>query len=232
MEPHTLLVPAKGDVERDRVAEAWEAAKGPVLRLDRFWDRPDVDPATARVYGNDTFCLVVAQILELDLVSPPDDFLIGLDKRWLGRKVELVALEDAASESYPKFAKPLVPKQFTAGVFASKGALVSETEGLDASTLMQVSDVVEIEAEARCFVIGKRAITAAFYEGEGDADAVREFVEDLAGEAELPETAVLDVGVVDGELVVVEANATWGAGLNGCDPEMVVDCLDAAVRSA
>lgn len=232
MDAHTLLVPAKGDIERDRVAEAWEKSKGPVLRLDRFWDRPDVNPAAARVYGNDTFCLVVAQILELDLVSPPDDFLIGLDRRWLGRQVDLMALEEAASVSYPKFAKPLVPKQFTAAVFRTEEALRSETQGLDPTTLMQVSDVVEIEAEARCFMMDQRAMTAAFYEGDGDTGAVCQFVEDLAADIDLPKTAVLDVGVVDGELVVVEANASWGAGLNGCDPEMVVDCLDAAVRPA
>lgn len=224
-------MPTKGDVERDQVAQAWEASKGPVLHLDRFWDRPDVDPATARVYGNDTFCLVVAQILELDLVSPPDDLLIGLDDRWLRRVVELVPLGAAASLEFPKFAKPLVPKQFAAGVFDEEVALAAETKGLDPSTLMQVSEVVEIEAEARCFVVGQSAVTAAFYEGDGDPDAVRRFVEDLTGTVELPETVVLDVGVVNGELVLIEANATWGAGLNGCDPAAVVGCLDAAVRS-
>ncbi len=29
----------------------------------------------------------------------------------------------------------------------------------------------------------------------------------------------------------LEANATWGAGLNGCDPVAVLPCLAAATRA-
>ena len=41
----------------------------------------------------------------------------------------------------------------------------------------------------------------------------------LAREVELPKTCVIDVGLIDARgWAVIEANATWGAGLNGCDP--------------
>lgn len=89
--------------------------------------------------------------------------------------------------------------------------------------------MVSIQAEARCFVLHQQAVTAAFYEGRGDVNAVRRFVDDLAQEVPLPTTVVLDVGIIDGRPAVIEANATWGAGLNGCDPAAVVPCIDAAV---
>jgi hypothetical protein len=42
---------------------------------------------------------------------------------------------------------------------------------------------------------------------------------------------VLDVGVVEGKgWVIVEANAVWGSGLNGCDPSAMASCVMAATR--
>ena len=232
MHSRTLLIPAKADLERDPVAATWETMMGPVMRLDRFWDPPDMDNSAARLYGNDTFCLVLAEVLGLELVSPPDDLLIGLDRGWLGRDVAVAKLSEVGSIEFPKFIKPLVPKQFRAGVYGASGALLREANGLDGSTLLQIADVVAIEAEARCFVLNQRVVTAAFYEGAGDPEAICRFVDDLAQEVVLPTTVVIDVGVIEGDLAVIEANATWGAGLNGCDPVAVVRCLDAAVRAS
>ncbi len=50
-----LVIPEKADPERDAVATAWEGTGGRVLRLGRFWDPPELDLQTVRVYGNDTF---------------------------------------------------------------------------------------------------------------------------------------------------------------------------------
>ena len=75
----TLLIPDKSDVERDAVAAAWERAGGEVLRLGRFWEPPSLEAASVRVYGNDTFGLVLAQKLGLALISPADDLLKDVD---------------------------------------------------------------------------------------------------------------------------------------------------------
>jgi hypothetical protein len=40
-----------------------------------------------RLYGNDAFCLVLAQKLALELVSPPDDLLLRLPPGMLQRDV-------------------------------------------------------------------------------------------------------------------------------------------------
>ena len=52
----------------------------------------------------------------------------------------------------------------------------------------------------------------------------------VAKEMDLPRTVVVDMGLLDtGTWVVIEFNATWGSGLNGCDPECVVDCIGASL---
>jgi hypothetical protein len=59
-------------------------------------------------------------------------------------------------------------------------------------------------------------------------DAAR-FAGQAAQSLELPITCVIDVGRLrDGAWVLIEANATWGAGLNGCEPQKVVRCLAVA----
>ncbi len=80
----TLLIPAKSDEERDRVAQAWEAAGGRVRRVQKFWVKPDLaDNEAVAIYGNDTFAQVLAQVLGLKLLSP-DDALIGRISSELG----------------------------------------------------------------------------------------------------------------------------------------------------
>jgi hypothetical protein len=68
-----LLIPEKLDTERNAVAEVWQAQGGEVLRLGRFWDPPEINRSRVRLYGNDTFCLILAQKLQLELLSPSDD---------------------------------------------------------------------------------------------------------------------------------------------------------------
>src|SRR5262245_1922382 len=107
-----LVVPQKADSERDAVVAAWEAAGGEVLRLHRFWQPPQVDAQRVRLYGNDTFCLVVAQKLDLELVSPPNDLLAWVKPDRLRRTVQFLPLEMAIAGDFPAFVKPVVPKAF------------------------------------------------------------------------------------------------------------------------
>jgi hypothetical protein len=44
----------------------------------------------------------------------------------------------------------------------------------------------------------------------------------------LPRTVVLDIGLQERGWSVIEFNGTWGAGLNGCDPEKVLPAILAA----
>jgi hypothetical protein len=225
-----LVVPERGDVERDAVADAWRAGGGEVLRLGRFWDPPPLEAARVRPYGNDAFCLVLAQKLGLEPISPPDHLLGHLDASLLGRAIELVQLADVERLAYPRFVKSAVPKLFAARVHADVDALREETRGLAAETLLIASEIVEFEAEVRCFVLAGEVLTLAAYEGEVPAlDEARELAARIATNPLVPRTCVLDVGRMRGRgWGLIEANASWGAGLNGCEGAAAARCIAAA----
>lgn len=222
-----LLVPAKSDPERDRVAVAWTAAGGEILRLDRFWEPPPLDARRVCLYGADAFCLVLAQLLELELVSPPDDLIARVPAAQRQRDVAITTL-GALAGPLPRFVKPLVPKQFAAGV-RTRDALAQITAGLPDDTAVIVSEVVPLDAEARSFVLDGRVVSTAIYEGAGDPEAAAQLATAIAALPAVPRTCVIDTCLIRGRgWAFLEANATWGAGLNGCDPTAAVPCIAAA----
>jgi hypothetical protein len=221
-----LVIPEKSDTERNAVAEVWQAQGGEILRLGRFWDPPEINRSQVCLYGNDTFCLVLAQKLQLELLSPPDDLLLQVEPLWLKRKVELYTLDQAIQLDYPQFIKPLIPKQFRAAVYNHPEELSMECEGLEAETQVLVSEIVEFTAEARAFLLDGRVETCAVYEGEAEVQKAISFVVAFAKANQLPRTCVIDVGYQPPRgWALVEANATWGAGLNGCDPLGAARCV-------
>lgn len=227
----TLVLPEKADPERDLVAEAWERHHGPVLRIGRFWDPPPLDPDRVRLYGNDTFCLVLAQKLGLHLVRPPDDALLGLPDDARKRVLSSTTLGNAGALPFPAFVKPMVPKLFRAGVFPSSVALAAETDGLAADTMLLVSEVVPFFSELRCWVLDGEIVAIAAYEGSCDLQAACVFAGSIARDPLWPEVFVLDIAEIEGRgFAVVEANAAWGAGLNGCDATAAAQCIARASR--
>jgi hypothetical protein len=227
-----LLVPAKGDSERELVAEAWITGGGSVLWLDRFWEPPIVDRAHARLYGNHTFCLVLAQKLNLTLVSPPDDFLVTLDPKWLKRDLRLQSILQSLSERFPRFVKTLVPKLFRAAVYQTPLELERECTGLPSDTLIISSEVVEVMAECRFFLLHQKVQASSVYEGNADLESAQLFVSSFLREIQLPAACVLDVALIDRGWMILETNAVWSAGLNGCDPLGAAQCIAHATVAA
>ena len=225
----TLVIPAKADSERDAVAAAWRDAGGAVERLDRFWEPPPLDPQRVRLYGADTFCLVVAQQLGLELLAPPDDFVREVPGELLRRRIVMTDLGAALVGPFPCFVKPVVPKQFRASVWHDAAALRRETNGLADDTPVLAAEVVTLDAEARTFVLDGAPVATAIYEGAGDVAEAAAIAARVARLPRLPRTCVIDTCLVRGSgWAFLEANATWGAGLNGCDPTRVLGCIDAA----
>ena len=244
----TLLIPAKSDVERDRVAQAWEAAGGRVRRVEKFWVKPDLaDNEAVAIYGNDTFAQVLAQVLGLQLLSP-DDALIGrISKEWTKRTVlqrdleyllrskdprwKAAAPSDIAKIDFPLFVKPVIPKQFVAAVYQSLSELQAATLDLPGKEAVLTSEKVEISAESRFFVLDGEPQASAIYEGEGDLAEAELLVSAFAQAhaSDLPRTYVVDLAFnPDLGWFMLEFNSAWGAGLNGCDPQKVLHCIAAA----
>ena len=228
-----LLIPDKADGEREAVANAWTAAGGKVLRLAKFWRPPTLDPRRVRLYGPDTFALVLAEVLGLQLLEPAQDLALSIPKEFLGRKLAASSLGALSESLFPAFVKPLVPKQFSARVYLSHDDLGTATEGLEPAERVLVSEPVELLAEARLFILKGRVLDSGVYEGRADSlDAVA-IGERLAKTVKLPEAVVLDLGLLaGGEWVFIEANAAWGSGLNGCTAEKVLGAIAAATRPA
>jgi hypothetical protein len=228
-----LLIPIKLDIERDAVAKAWEDNGGIVMRVERFWETLELEGSTAALYGNHIFCLVLAQKLNLELVSPPDDFLFYLPEKWLKRAIAKSTITDASRFVYPCFIKPMVPKTFSGKVYNSYVELLEECKQLNDNTPIIQSEIIQIRAEARAFILDNKIASASIYEGYGDIQEAILFVNQFLAENthQNPSTYVLDVGLLDsGEWAILEANAVWGSGLNGCDANAVACCIAEATK--
>jgi hypothetical protein len=175
-----LLIPEKSDSERDLVADAWVKSGGQVQKIGRFWEPPIIEASRARIYGNDTFALVLAQKMALELVSPTDDLIFGVDQKYLKRRIWKVRLSQFEKIEYPIFIKPFVPKQFRAGIYNSAQELLKETKGLPFDSELLISEVIQFEAEARFFVHRNEILAGAVYEGEAELAAATEFVNQMA----------------------------------------------------
>src|ERR1041384_2178940 len=173
-----LLISDKPDVERDALADAFAQGGGTVHRLGRFWDPPMFDPATVRVYGADSFCLVLQQKLGFALCSPADDLLLQVPSRFLQRQIAQRTLTEALA-SLPAFVKPVTPKQFRGAVYASPEELATECRGLAGETAVFVAEAVTLTAEVRSFILEGRVLDAAIYEGSGVLTDAITFIDEL-----------------------------------------------------
>lgn len=224
-----LLVSDKPDPERDAVADVFARRGGTVHRIGRFWDPPVFNPPTVRVYGADSFCLVLQQKLGFALCSPADDLLLQVPYQFLQRQLAKRSLSEAQSSSFPAFIKPVTPKQFRGAVYKSAAELTQECRGLPPYTAVFVAEPVTLTAEVRSFVLDGRVLDAALYEGAAKTSDAIKFIAELVAAMTLPRTVVVDVGfVADRGWAVIEFNSAWGAGLNGCDPGKVIAAILAA----
>lgn len=227
----TLLISDKPDPERKAVAAAFQRRGGRVMRLGRFWDPPPLPDGPIFVYGADTFCLVLAHKLGLSLLSPGDDLLLALPPHLLQRQLRAARLDEVAE--FPVFVKPQLPKLFRAAVYGGEAELLAECQGLHASAPVLLAEPVHFLGEARAFLLDGEMLDLSAYEGSIDLEAAQAVVDDLLRTVKLPRSVVVDVGEIAGRgCAVVEFNACWGAGLNGCDADLVLPAIVAATSAA
>jgi len=224
-----LLIPQKSDDERESVLNAWIKLGGQGQKLDRFWEKPtDLENKNIAVYGNDTFALVIAQLFNLKLVSPDDSLIARLDKKWVKRMIEEKHISDLTGQDFPGFIKPVTPKQFKGKVYLTLNDFLVETHGLPVDEKILVSEILKVDSEARSFILNNQILDLAIYEGQGNLDNAKRFLSDFLNESDnkLPATLVIDIGYnLDVGWFIIEFNSSWGAGLNNCDPNKVIESI-------
>lgn len=224
-----LLIPEGPDSERDAVARAFESAGGTAVRVGRFWEPPSLPTESVRVYGNETFCLVLQEKLGLTLATPADDLTTTMDIRLLRRRVRKHRLDEVLRATFPLFVKSLIPKQIQSQVYDSPRALADACNGMPPDTGLITSDPVRFVAEARSFVLRRDVLDVALYEGDAPLASARTLIQSVVGQLSEYIAVVVDVGLLaDGTWALVEFNAAWGAGLNGCDASLVLPAIVAA----
>ena len=226
----TLLIPQKTDIEHDQVFSAWIENGGQVKRLDKFWIK-DEEIAKQRIamYGNQAFAFVVAQIYNVELLSPDDTLVARLPDKWTKRTIQLKQIGQLLDSDFPTFIKPVIPKIFIAGIFNDLEDFKKVTEGLPHTEEILTSTIIpDIQAEARCYIMNTVVMDLAFYEGSGDLQSGEKFASDFIAENKdsLPQAFVVDIAYSKQTgWFVLEFNACWGAGLNNCKAEKVIDCI-------
>lgn len=231
-----LLIPYKSDEERESVLNTWISLGGKGKKIDKFWEKlTELEDRNLAVYGNDTFALVLAEVYNLKLVTPDDSLLARLERKWIKRSVQELTITNLTQQNFPVFIKPVTPKQFKGEVYKSITELIDETKGLSRDERILVSEIIDVKAEARAFILERNILDIATYEGDADVEGARKFlVTFLADQSfDLPHCLVIDVGF-NSELgwFIIEFNSSWGAGLNSCDPTKVIQAIVEATQQS
>ena len=225
-----LLIPEKTDPETEQVFEAWTKQGGEVKRLGKYWIKDEeLAQKKIAIYGNQAFAFVLAQIYNVELISPDDTLIVRLDHKWTKRFIQLKQINQLAESDFPIFIKPVIPKMFIAGIFQTGNDFKQAASGLPDTEEILVSTIVNnITAEARCYIKGNTVKDIALYERSADLSTGRQFISAFVEEnkSSLPEVVVIDIAYSEeAGWFVLEFNACWGAGLNSCKAENVIDCI-------
>lgn len=234
MKNELLLIPEKADLERDSLAKFWVKNGGEVMRIGKFWMKPETQNKRVTIYGNDTFALVLAQVLNLKLLMPKDEDIAKIGHEFLRRKIEIISVKNLNQIQFPKFVKPVKPKLFKAGIFNSLNSLSSALNDIEKEELLICSEIVEVEKEVRAFILNKKILDLAYYEGNGKLEKAKIFIESFLNKSKLnlPQSFVLDIGCGKEEnWFIIEVNSSWGAGLNSCNPEKVLKGIREATKN-
>lgn len=244
MTPH-LIVSPRSSTDSIALLKAAREAGWDTHRAIRY--RPPDEPVQNPViYGELIFCDVMAETLGVALFDPPDDWLANLPQKYLRRKVEAAFIRDLPRFVERGFFKPANDKVFPASIYEGGGCV--PTRHLSPATPVLVSEIVEFEIEVRCYLLGRKLMTAGVYLtadyvlGESELRAfvgAQKWVQYLLddSEVELPPASTLDVGFIPGQgWAVVEINQAYssgvymrGAGLSA-DPSKILPVLQAASK--
>jgi hypothetical protein len=233
----TLLISARNTEDNQLV---WQAAvkRGWSVERVRGIRVPELQSGRVVLYIESLFAPAVAQQLDLCLATPSQNWLPELPHEYRLRDVRLTTLGSIQRPDLPLFLKPPNEKSFPAKVYDEVATLLSD---YDETTPVLAATPVTWEGEFRCFCLNGRVRTLSPYLRSGQLSkddgftatdhelaGAREYAERLLADCRVdaPRAVVIDVGVIAGKgWAVIEANAAWGSGIYGCDPNEVLNVL-------
>lgn len=234
----TLLLSPRVTNESIRMRAAAESAGWRTHQMPAWGEFPP-DPADA-YYGESLYGRLMLQEGHLrgTLIDHPDSWLTRLPPTMLGRMVRLCTLGEVVRQwgPYPLFCKPADEKTFVAGVFSSPADLPTY---LDRGEKVLAATPVTWGDEFRVFLLNGLAQTVSRYSRYGSLDVGWDKqclrAGDVAEEAfaaapGLPAGVVIDVGLIAGMWVVVEANQAWCSALYACAEKAVLPVVEESCR--
>ncbi|WP_084556232.1 ATP-grasp domain-containing protein [Couchioplanes caeruleus] len=242
--PEFLVLPPRPNSTAELLADAAERRGMAVERFRTGGVPQRLRGATGgHLYGGPRFAGTVADELDVALLEPADDWLVGLPDEFVRRDIVLTSLGEARRSRAPMFVKQPRDKTLPAGVYAD-GSRLPGADALPADTQVLVSDIVTFAVEYRLFVLDAAVYAASRYATFGRLDpaplengphesAVHDFAATLldAGAEGLPSAVVIDVGLAsdadrsDEHWAVVEANMAWFSSCYAADPARVLDVV-------
>lgn len=234
----TTLIMSSRHSEDDQAL--WRAALGrgwSIVRA-RGITLPEITNGEVVIYVEALYGPTIAKLIGCRLLDPPEDWLVMLPYEFKKREVRLTTLRQARELTHHCFIKPPNDKLFVAQVYDSGASLPLE---FDSEMAVLVADPVQWTVEYRCFCLdgrvrtlspyvrsGVHARTTEYFASNEELEAATEFAAKVLSVTRdfTPRAIVIDVGrIADVGWAVVEANAAWGSGIYGCDPDIVLDVI-------
>lgn len=217
---------------RVAIRRGWTVVRARGIRI------PEIDDAEVVIYVEALYAATIATLIGRQLLDLPENWLCTLPYEFRGRGVRITSLRQARTLEVPRFVKPPNDKSFAARVYESGASLPQEC---DDDMAVLVADPVRWHSEFRCFCLDGKVLTLSPYLRSGvharetdyeatdnEVGAATEFAEQVLASKFIPtpRAIVIDVGVIAGfGWAVVEANAAWGSGIYGCNPNRVLDVV-------
>ncbi|QDU93700.1 ATP-grasp domain-containing protein [Lignipirellula cremea] len=217
---------------RAAIGRGWTVVRAQGIRL------PEIDDSEVVIYVETLFATTIARQIGCRLPDLPVEWLVQLPHAFRQREITLGTPGQARQLDRPSFVKPPNDKSFAARIFDSGASLPLEFED-DVAVL--VAQPVLWETEFRCFCLdgsvqtlspylrsGAHAQETDYHASDIELREATRFAEQVlaATKSFTPRAVVIDVGQIAGKgWAVVEANAAWGSGIYGCDPDLVLDVI-------
>lgn len=235
----TLLLHPRHDEDSQLL---WQAAISRGWRIVRSQDygRPELFcDGPVVIYGGYMWAEETARRLGVNLISPPDDWLMALPYGLTRRRIWRSTVGEVRSGAFPVFIKSFGSgKRLASRVYHSPDDLPDVG---DEHEVIAQSEIL-FSYEYRIFVLHGQAIAWSVYANHGalyddneysHSGAAAAFLTTVMRDLKLPSACVVDVGEIEGadwfnRWAIVEANPAWCSGVYGCDPDKVLECVMAA----